>query len=88
METITRNVSDLEGDERRTYETLLGHSLHENQQIVIQVVTPEPSPEEKPASESVRLLPDWCNVYDGLSDDEIAELEDLILRRADLTRPS
>ena len=31
-------------------------------------------------------LPKWCDVYAGLSDDEIAELEKVILIRADLTR--
>jgi hypothetical protein len=88
METITRNVSDLKHNERRTYETLLGHSLRENQQIVIQVVTPSESAEEKVSSASTGQLPDWCHVYDGLTDDEIVELEDVILRRADLARPS
>lgn len=33
-------------------------------------------------------LPEWCNVYAGLSDEEIAELEETILTRADLTRSS
>lgn len=32
-------------------------------------------------------LPEWCNVYAGLTDDEIADLEKRILTRADLTRP-
>ena len=32
-------------------------------------------------------LPDWCNVYDGLSDEEIEDLENTILNRADLTWP-
>lgn len=31
-------------------------------------------------------LPAWCDVYDGLTDDEIADLENVILQRADLTR--
>ncbi len=35
-----------------------------------------------------RTLPDWCNVYAGLSDEEIAEIEKIVLRRADLTRPT
>jgi hypothetical protein len=31
-------------------------------------------------------LPEWCNVYAGLSEDEIDELESVILNRADLSR--
>jgi hypothetical protein len=33
-------------------------------------------------------LPDWCRVYEGLSDQEIAEVENDVLDRAVLTRPS
>lgn len=32
-------------------------------------------------------LPEWCNVYAGLTDEQIADLEKTILTRADLTRP-
>lgn len=32
------------------------------------------------------VLPEWCDVYAGLSDQEIAELEQVILRRADFSR--
>jgi hypothetical protein len=30
-------------------------------------------------------LPEWCNVYEGLADEEIADLEKTILTRADLS---
>ena len=33
-------------------------------------------------------LPDWCNVYEGLSDAEVAAIEEVTLTRANLTRPS
>ena len=33
-------------------------------------------------------LPDWCNVYEGVSDEQIADLERAISRRLDLTRPA
>ena len=33
-------------------------------------------------------LPEWCRVYDGLSDVEIEALEAVVLTRADLTRAS
>jgi hypothetical protein len=31
-------------------------------------------------------LPAWCNVYAGLTDKQIAEIEEVLLQRADLTR--
>jgi len=33
-------------------------------------------------------LPVWCNVYEGLTDPEIAELEKTVLVRTDLARSS
>ena len=38
------------------------------------------------AAADAQRLPDWCNVYAGLTDDEVAEVEKVILQRADLTR--
>ena len=94
MESITRNVRDLEVDKRQSLEVVLGHQLQDNQQVIIQVVTmnieektvtPD-QPAAKPNGDGMPQLPDWCNVYDGLTDDEIADLEKTILQRADLTR--
>ena len=35
-----------------------------------------------------RLLPDWCDVYEGLSDEEIADIETVILDRNGWSRSS
>ncbi len=94
MESITRNVRDLEADKRHSLETVLGHQLQDNQQVIIQVVSMDVdrknSQPQQPAStadgDTRPQLPDWCNVYEGLNDDEVADLEKTILKRADLTR--
>jgi hypothetical protein len=59
-------------------------TLQENQQIIIHVrdLPDTPSPME-PNGDG---LPEWCNVYECLSDAEIADVEADILDRADLTR--
>lgn len=80
MESIIRNVRDIETNQRRALEQVLGQKLQENQQIIIQVVTPVKEPEQR--------LPDWCNVYEGLTAERVTEIEDVILGRCDLTRPS
>src|SRR5262245_21665721 len=88
METVVRNVRDLPDNERSAAERLVGHSLRANQKLVIQVVNLDLAT-GLPGNNTRRgELPDWCNVYEGLSDDDIAELETRILTRADLTRPS
>jgi hypothetical protein len=91
MDPITRHVRDIDPTERHVLEHVLGRTLKENEKVLIQVVTPDseapPAPqraEPAPADE----LPDWCNVYEGLSEEEIDDLAAIIRRRANLTRPS
>ena len=71
---------------------MLGQSLRENQQLVINIVNRQDSA-GTPATVShttngTPTLPEWCNVYNGLSDDEIAAMEQTVLQRADLSRPA
>src|SRR5262245_16781178 len=42
METVVHQVRELGDSERSAAEQLVGHPLHENQQLVIQVVSCEP----------------------------------------------
>ena len=85
METIIRQVRDMDTSERSTLEQLVGHSLRENQQLIIQVITLS-APGKQPVIPAT-TLPDWCNVYEGLTDEQIAGVEQVALQRAALTRP-
>ena len=89
METIIRNVRDIETSERLVLEHVLGRQLQENHQVIIQVVTVEPHPENG-IQEVYRSgqLPDWCQVYAGLTDEQVTEVEKVILQRANLSRAS
>ena len=87
MKKITRNVKELGSDEKRVYESVIGHELCENQQIILQVITPRETAEVTPPPQQPSgTLPDWCNVYDGLSDEEIDDLEKVILDRSNWSR--
>ncbi len=92
METVIRNVGEIDAHDREALEHVLGHALRENQQLVIGIVNLEiqSEPVQEPAhcANGSPALPEWCNVYDGLSDDEIADMEKTILQRAELSRPS
>jgi len=93
MEKVIRNVRDIDRADRQALEHVLGQRLRENQQVVIGIVnldvTEPPGAEAPPlGTRGAAALPEWCNVYEGLTDEEIADLEQLILTRADLTRPS
>jgi hypothetical protein len=93
MDTVVRNVDEINAHDRQALEHVLGRALRENQQLVIRVVNLQPQPEVvkapgPPRANGRPALPDWCNVYEGLSDEEIADIEKTILQRADLSRPS
>lgn len=90
MESIIRDVSALDDAQRHTLEHVIGRELQANQRLVIQVVNLDlkDAPPAQPSPAAAGKLPDWCNVYEGLSDEEIAEIEKVILMRADLTRTS
>ena len=91
MDTVICNVGEIDAHDRQSLEHVLGRSLRENQQLVISIVNLEVPVGTSPASHKANgtpALPEWCNVYEGLSDEDIAEMEQTILQRADLSRPS
>jgi hypothetical protein len=90
METIVRQVRDIDSNERRMLERVIGHQLEENQSVLIQVVTPvsqSPDGAEKHVEFQSGRLPEWCNVYKGLTDEQIEGIEGAILDRSDFARP-
>lgn len=86
MKTITRHVRDIDIHDRRALERLVGKPLRENQQVIINVVNLDPASESPPTGTNGATLPDWCNVYAGLSDEEIDRLDKATQQRLDLTR--
>jgi hypothetical protein len=91
MESTVRKVKEIATAERQVYETVLGEKLRENQQVILQVTTVSQAPEAPgngPDAQQAGQLPDWCNVYDGLSEQEIAEVERVCLSRSDMSRSS
>jgi hypothetical protein len=91
MENVIRNVRDIDQADRQALEHVLGQRLRENQQLVIGIVNLDATPADQPEAATAAdasTLPDWCNVYAGLSDEEVADLEQTILTRADMSRPS
>lgn len=86
MDSITRNVRDLEQSERRVLEHVLDRQLTENQQLVIGVVNVDLSESPKPAPAEATEVPAWWKVYEGLSEDQVDRLDQAIRQRANLTR--
>ena len=78
MDTVTHFIKDISSDSRRVLETLVGHPLAEDRQIVINVLGPEMAESETPPQ--LLEVPAWRKVYDGLSDEEVARIDQSIVR--------
>jgi hypothetical protein len=85
METVTRNVAELSADDRAALERVVGHSLSETEQAILNVVR-RPSADGPSIETAGNEPPEFWNIYDGLSDQEIDDLDAAIKERADLTR--
>ena len=90
MEEVVRNVIEIEPADRRALRHILGQPLHDSQRVALRISSHEP--EDVPLASNGdqddidETLPEWCDVYEGLSDDEIAAIEEVMLTRANLTR--
>ena len=75
MESISRTVGDLPPPQRQAIEQVLGHPLRDDQRVTISVQPEIAQPVTIP------VLPDWLNLYAGLTDEDVNDLESVILRR-------
>ena len=84
MDSVKRSVKDIDTADRRALEHVIGQHLSENQQVVIQIVNVDVASRDMPASNPQGVepptLPAWCNIYEGLSDAEIDDIDSSIVR--------
>jgi hypothetical protein len=78
METVVHNIRELNANERLAAEQLVGHTLRDDHQLIIQVIAGNGIADQP--TQVGDTLPDWCNVYKGLTDAEIADIERSIVR--------
>jgi hypothetical protein len=84
---VTRNVAEIAPPDRRVPEHVLGAPLADGQQVTERAFSPaecEAYANGEPGSFGDKL-PEWCNVYEGLSDEDVAAIEAVVLSRGDLT---
>jgi hypothetical protein len=80
MESVQRNVRDLSQDDRSALERVVGHALAESQQVIIQITGDLQALTQNGAISVAGQLPTWCNVYEGLTYEQIDELDRSIVR--------
>jgi len=87
METFTHHVRDIDPADRHVLEGLVGQRLLDDQQVVIHVVGAQDAPQREGLNSTrPSEVPNWWNVYEGLSDEEVERLDQAIRQRANLTR--
>jgi len=78
MNKLVKPVRDFDPAPRKKLEEALETRLADESEVVFTPAEPKGDVPE---------LPEWCNVYAGLSEQEIDELEKAILRRSEFARP-
>ena len=77
MESIVRNVQDIEAAEKRLYEGVLGQPLNDNQQIIVRVLTPPDEDTRQKAVADLKVLSEKGSRHReslGVSEDEVNEI--------------
>lgn len=83
METI-KNLSEIAPQDRSALERLIGAPLDPSRHQAVAVrVLPIASP--TPDSPAAGTLPDWCNVLEGFSDEDLAEFDAILANRPKLS---
>lgn len=78
------DIGSLDASHRRALEELVGREIEANQRLTISITGIDAVP---PTAKPAQSLDDWTEVYDGLSDEEVGEIDQIIKTRANLTRP-
>jgi len=76
------DVAGLDPPHRRALEEVIGQQLSANQRLFISVTEVAVCQAAPPP----QALEDWTRVYDGLSDEDIEQIDAIAKTRADLTR--
>jgi hypothetical protein len=83
METVSCNVDTLQPALRQAMEAVIGHALHANQRLIIQVLEVDASDETSGNGAGGSKLPAWCNVLSDLTPGEAAALEASLTARTE-----
>jgi hypothetical protein len=87
MESIIRDVTSLDDTHRRALEDVIGRELQSSQRLIISVLDAEvPPAAAAKGPRPPQSLADWANVYEGLSDDQIDQIDQIATTRATLSR--
>jgi hypothetical protein len=79
------DVTNLDDEHRRALEDLIGTELRRNQRLMICVTDVDATASGTPPLPA-QSIGDWAKVYEGLSNEQVEEIDVEVNKRADLTR--
>lgn len=85
MEAIIRDVTALDETHRRALEDVIGQQLQANQRLIISVTEIDLSAEPHGGGQR-QSVDDWARVYEGLSDEQVQQIDRIANSRANLSR--
>lgn len=75
MENHTFHVRDLSPGDRAVLERVIGHALHEDVHLMIQIIGADSAlPSTLPTDDARSRVPEWSDAYASLSDEEVAQM--------------
>jgi hypothetical protein len=80
MGAIIRKVIDISAADRSALERLIGSTLSEKQQVVIEVQDSQSADASVASNGTVPSLPEWCNIFEGLTPAEVDDITSAIVR--------
>ena len=84
---IMKKLNEIDPRDLPIVERLFGQQLDPTSNVVLILRDGNNVPKDSNRnSANFDTLPDWCDMYAGLSDAQIADLESVVLQRADLAR--
>jgi|GEM_PF-4620566 len=85
MESVAKEVKDLQADERAMIERWLGRPLDQIQRIALRLVPEVPDSASQASRSSQEIPPGW-KVLEGITHEELEQLEVMLSERGNLTR--
>lgn len=81
METVIRNVGELDAPERSALERVIGHPLRESERIILSIQKLDlPLHSAAPPQDMPAGIPEHWKVFDGLSEAEVDDICSGIVR--------
>lgn len=87
MDSIIRDVGDMDAADRKAVEHVIGRRLGQHQQVIFSIIDRDASnTDQSSSSRPAQTIEDWTRVFDGLAVEDIEAIDKIAKTRAELAR--